>query len=57
MIMRPLSVFLLTAALLSLTACGIKGSLYLPEIPTYEAPQDAAEQAADDSKPAVDTPR
>lgn len=47
--MRISTLIAVGAAALLLAACGIKGSLYMPEVPT--APATAP--AADDSKPAA----
>jgi predicted small lipoprotein YifL len=52
-IMRPYTLaFLLVAAVL-LSACGIKGNLYMPEIPSAKP---EPKQAPDDTKPPAANP-
>jgi predicted small lipoprotein YifL len=56
--MRPTPTALLLCGMLILAGCGIKGNLYLPEVPQLD-PEPAAEtstapsQDGDDSKPAA----
>ncbi|MDX5364600.1 MAG: lipoprotein [Pseudazoarcus pumilus] len=45
--MRPYTFIVLLASALLIAGCGIKGNLYMPDIPSAKP---AAEPAADDSK-------